>query len=388
MAGTRQRRRSFGRMRRTSAGRFQVGYVGPDGRLWNAPETFANEADANRWLEIKEAEIRDGRWVSPAEERVDKEAYFRDWVAGWLETKVKSGEFRPRTAEEYSKYLDRFILPKFGDKKVKAITASMVREWYYEDLNPDTPSMRSHVDEAFRHMMNGAVAEDMRDDNACKIIQRKTRAHKPVVLSIVELIELAEAINPRYKLMILIAGSSTLRFGEVTALRRSDIVFTEDGRCLIRVDKGVSRTKEGFHVGDPKTEAGRRTPRLPAMFVGDVRRHLLEYAAPGKDGLLFPAKGDPDNHLATSTFAKVFTVAKKRTGHDRLTFHDLRHTAAVMAAQTGASLADLMERMGHSSPKAAMIYQHAAQGSDDRIAERMNEMWEAQLAKQPKRTYR
>jgi integrase len=49
-------------------------------------------------------------------------------------------------------------------------------------------------------------------------------------------------------------------------------------------------------------------------------------------------------------------------------FHDLRHTGNTLAANTGASLADPLARMGHGSTRAAMIYQHATQPRDKSIA--------------------
>ena len=49
--------------------------------------------------------------------------------------------------------------------------------------------------------------------------------------------------------------------------------------------------------------------------------------------------------------------------------HDLRHTGNALASRTGASLADLMARMGHSSTQAALIYQHAAMDQDAEIAD-------------------
>jgi integrase len=60
--------------------------------------------------------------------------------------------------------------------------------------------------------------------------------------------------------------------------------------------------------------------------------------------------------------------ARKAAGRDDLRWHDLRHSGAVLAAATGASLAELMARLGHSTPQAAMRYQHAAQGRDREIA--------------------
>jgi hypothetical protein len=37
--------------------------------------------------------------------------------------------------------------------------------------------------------------------------------------------------------------------------------------------------------------------------------------------------------------------------------HDLRHAGNAMAGEEGASLRELMERMGRSSSRAALIYQ-------------------------------
>ena len=45
-----------------------------------------------------------------------------------------------------------------------------------------------------------------------------------------------------------------------------------------------------------------------------------------------------------------------------------------MAAGQGASLRELMERMGHSSPRAALIYQHATRERDQAIAAGMGKL--------------
>uniref|UniRef100_UPI0037CA2833 tyrosine-type recombinase/integrase n=1 Tax=Actinomadura sp. TaxID=1989 RepID=UPI0037CA2833 len=53
-------------------------------------------------------------------------------------------------------------------------------------------------------------------------------------------------------------------------------------------------------------------------------------------------------------------------------FHDLRHTGNTFAAESGATLRDLMERMGHDSVRAAMIYQHRTVGGNRAIAQAMD----------------
>ena len=57
-----------------------------------------------------------------------------------------------------------------------------------------------------------------------------------------------------------------------------------------------------------------------------------------------------------------------------LHFHDLRHTGNTLAAGTGASLRDLMTRMGHSSARAALIYQHATSERDHAIAASLDDL--------------
>jgi thioredoxin-like negative regulator of GroEL len=52
-------------------------------------------------------------------------------------------------------------------------------------------------------------------------------------------------------------------------------------------------------------------------------------------------------------------------------FDMVRRTLST-SSRTGASLADLMARMGHSSTRAALIYQHAAQEQDRHIADALS----------------
>ena len=90
------------------------------------------------------------------------------------------------------------------------------------------------------------------------------------------------------------------------------------------------------------------------------------------DALLFPAQHG--GHLAASTLNRHFYPARTLVGRPDLRFHDLRHTGAVLAAATGASLAELMGRLGHGTPAVALRYQHVAQDRDQAIAELLSKM--------------
>ena len=68
--------------------------------------------------------------------------------------------------------------------------------------------------------------------------------------------------------------------------------------------------------------------------------------------------------------------ARAKAKRDDLRWHDLRHSGAVLAAATGATLAELMQRLGHSTPQAAMRYQHAARGRGREIAALLSKLAE------------
>ena len=70
----------------------------------------------------------------------------------------------------------------------------------------------------------------------------------------------------------------------------------------------------------------------------------------------------------------MYYPAREAAGRPDLRFHDLRHTGATLAAATGATLAELMARLGHSTPAAAMRYQHAAAERDKVIAAALSKL--------------
>ena len=148
----------------------------------------------------------------------------------------------------------------------------------------------------------------------------------------------------RYRLMVQLAAWCALRFGELTELRRGD-VDTKVG--VLRIRRAVVRWP--VRGQEPKSDAGIRDVNIPPHLLPMVREHLLTHTASGLDGLLFPSKNDPTQHMRQSALTRVNYPARKAAGRPDLRFHDLRHTGAVLAAQTGATLAELMGRLGHST---------------------------------------
>jgi integrase len=153
-----------------------------------------------------------------------------------------------------------------------------------------------------------------------------------------------------------------LRFGEATALRRSDVLT--GGR--LRIERSVRRIGGRWVVGEPKTEAGRRTVTLPAAIAAALEQHLKKHVASSPEALLFGTS--TGGYLARSNWNSTFRRAAEAIGLPAVRPHELRHTGATLAAATGATTKELMRRLGHSSPAAALVYQHAADDRDAEIA--------------------
>lgn len=175
----------------------------------------------------------------------------------------------------------------------------------------------------------------------------------------------------KYRLMALLAVWCAMRFGELAELRRGDIDLDHK---RIEIRRGVVRVRGEMIVGPPKTDAGIRDVSIPPHLMPAVEDHLDRLVDPSADALVFPSSSQSKRHMQPSTLYKVFYPAREAAGREDLRWHDLRHTGAVLAAQTGATLAELMGRLGHTTPGAAIRHQHAAADRDAEIARRLSQL--------------
>jgi integrase len=283
-----------------------------------------------------------------AEQRLTLGVFAEEW---WAHRALK-----PRTRAHYRSLLDRQILPTLGPVELVDLTPPVVRAWYAQTaLN--SPTLRAHSYALLRTILNGAVAERLIPANPCttKGAGNARRASKTEPATLDELATIVDAMPQRYRLMVLLAAWCALRFGELTELRGHDI-DTRNG--IIKVRRGVVWVDGEAVVQTPKSGAGVRDVAIPPHLLPAVREHLVAVGA-GRNGLLFPSAHDPSEHMRPSALYKVFYRAREAAGRPDLRFHDLRHSGTVMAAATGATLAELMARLGHSTPGAALRYQHA-----------------------------
>ena len=370
------RKRSFATIEQLPSKRWRVKYTGPDGVRRSAPHTFDTRLSAEAWVVATRRKIDKDQWDATDDD--PREAItFGVYAARWLENRQGAGRpIKPRTREHYSAILDDHLLDAFGHRQLAAIKPKDVREWYAETL-VDHPTMRSHAYSLLRTILASAVADEMIDANPARIVGagRAKRVHKIRPASVAELATLTAAMPERLRLMVTLASWCALRFGEAVELRRGDIDLSQE---LIRIRRAAVRTRGAYSVTTPKSDAGVRDVAIPPHIIPLIEAHLTNFVDSKRDSLVFPTENG--GHLQPSTLYRHWYKARAAADREDLRWHDLRHSGAVLAAATGATLAELMARLGHSTPQAAMRYQHAAAGRDREVAALMSKLADASTA--------
>lgn len=411
--------RRFGNVRKLPSGRFQIRYPGPDGRMRTGPDTYERKGDAERALSLVEAQIIRGEWTDPDRGKIKLQDYADTWIS-------QRPGLRPRTVDLYRWLLKKHIAPHLGGVRVGKLSTAMVRQWRAELLgNGVSTSVAAKAYRLLRAVLMTAAEDDhLIARNPCRIRGAgDEHAQERPVLTVAQVFELADRVgrrpvgnvrklkdkayrlrfqrhgemrthpeiftsradagralwrmgaagrvdcthDRRFRALVLLATFASLRWGEVSALRRMDIDL-DAGAVRVRA-AFVERSTGELVLGAPKSKAGRRVVGIPRGLVPVLREHLNTYVAEDPGALVFTGvKGGPLRRSGFNIRTRWVDVVKDM-GLPGLHFHDLRHTGNMLAAESGAGLKDLMARMGHDNVRAAMIYQHAVRGADKTITD-------------------
>lgn len=374
MPNSKGRRRRFGSVRRLPSGRYQARYPGPDGMVQPADDTFATKTEAEVWLTRKEAELIEGEWIDPDAGAI----LVPDYGSTWIEERAG---LRPKTVSIYRGLLRCHITPHLVTVTVGSLTLARVRRWRKKLLDSGvSPITTAKAYRLLRAIMNTAVDDGLIKRNPCRIkgAGSEESPERPV-LSVAQVYALADAVGSAYRALLLLATFASLRWAELAALRPEDI---DVQTCTVRVARQLHYHQAGYSFGPPKSRAGRRIVAFPGLITPDLREHLE--ALPKDAPLVFTSPtGTP---LAHSNFRhRVWLPALETAGLPGVHFHDLRHTGNQLIANAGANPRELMARMGHDSPRAALIYLHSSADRQRALASAVGDTARAELTKPNRR---
>jgi integrase len=342
------------RTRRLKGGRraYDVELRCPDGSKYG--RTFHTKREAETWEAQQRADRSRNRWVDPTAGHI----LFREYAEEWLRNRPK---LRPRTLELYRSELRCHLLPAFGETALDRITKRVIRTWYAGLVASRSQVTAAKCYRLLAAILNTAVEDELIPNNACRIKGAAVeRSPERPLATIDEVFAIADAIDPRYRALVLLAAFCGLRLGELTGLARADL---DPLHRTVAVTKQRQELATGTTLSAPKSAAAVRKVGVPPAIAEELELHLANWAEPGVDGAVFTG---PKGGLRRASFYKAWHEALRKANiRTDLRRHDLRHLANMLAARVpGTTTKDLMARIGHVSAVASLRYQHATEAAD------------------------
>ena len=305
-------------------------------------ETFRHKRDADTF-----AAVLDGggaaaahAWLLAREQRVTTPTFaewFTDYVDQLTGVTVRTRDDYRAQHRRYLTSLDTLPLDQIGRGHVTAIVNRM-----------EADGLAAKTIKNVFHMLSSclglAVEEGVILRNPCRRVRLPRRALGGVearFLLPAEVTALHAALPEHYRPLVMFLIGTGARWSEATALQARHIDL-EAG--TVRIEQAWKRTPNGYEIGVPKTEKGRRTINAAVLALAAVKPLLR-----GPNDLVFTTpSGLPVRH--NNFYNRVWKPACEAAGLDpRPRIHDCRHTHASWLISDGISLEAVQDQLGHES---------------------------------------
>ena len=341
--------------------------------------SFPTKTQAREALAVLRRDIRNGTWrhpqeiekeeVASARER-EREAYtLGEWACQWLR-EIDAGNYKANTRRDYHNVYKNHIQPYWEDVPLRSVTHDDTQRWYEDLVGKYGKSVQTRA-RAYRIwsvLIHAALDAGKIDSVAPFVIKNargKSRTKKqesPRVATSQEVRCMLSHAIPFVQTAIILAYDCGLRYQEIAALTRKNIILTGDDPrvCIVQAVGGKGTPV----IEAPKSEASRREVPIPEYRLPWLREYLQTYVAADQDALIIQAPRSSYNSIVKNDHLHRgkgrFNEVRDLAGLPKtFTFHDLRRSYATQLGQQGATLAELMRLLGHSDPKTVMIYQVA-----------------------------
>jgi len=349
----------------TRGARYDVRYRTPDGQ--GRKETFRTRREADRRAHGVEADKARGGWVDPRSASRSFTEVADEWLAS---NPAKRGGSRARDDG-----IIHLHLTPLAERRIGSITPADVQGLVHQWSTRLAPGTVRRVYSTARAIFNYAVAADLIVRSPCRAIKLPpVSASRRRVVTAVELAALADALDG-YGPMAYLGAVLGLRWGECAGLRVGRLNTL---RSTVTVAEQLTRGAGGRIVlGEPKSQAGRRTLAAPGALMDLLAAHLACRGLTGADTDALVFTGPDGGPLRYENWRRrVWQPACEHTGLNGLSFHDLRRAAATALVLGGVDLKTAQTRLGHSTPALTLgVYAQMSEVADQAAADMLGAHW-------------
>ena len=348
----------------TNGKRYLVRYRKPD-RTHGAKRGFTTKRDAELWLAEIESTQAKGEFLDPQAGRVTVESVGESWL------EAKRASMKPSSFAPIETAWRLRVRPRWGRSSVADLRFTDIRRWVGQLSTERGATVTIRTYGVLASLLDDAVQDGRLARNPARAgrvgLPRKSRGEHQY-LSHAQVHDLADAAGDRRTIILLLAYTG-LRWSELVGLRVKHIDFD---RRRIRVSENAVEVHGVIHVGTTKSNKPRFVP-VPT-FVLDELAALTTGAK--SDALVFPGRdGQHMRRLRSSEGSKSwFKTALQSAGLEPMTIHDLRHTAASLAIQSGAHVKTVQRMLGHASAAMTLdVYADLFDTDLDSVADALHE---------------
>jgi integrase len=351
--------------RRPADGRYEAGYTGTDGK-WHI-KTLSARTITEAKAELRQVlGRRDQRQdVTPSRLTLNEVA---DQLFTEFESKVSRGERSERTLEIYRQRWNSHIRPTLGRRRIQSIGVGEV-SWFLAELRRKTspprkgnepPELLSNwtvrgVLNVLNVVLEHAVKHEYIASNPVpKLNGEKPPAKNRTKARILEAEEVALLINhapANYRTLIFTAVYTGTRQSELLGLRWQDIDF-DAGTIHVRHQLSRATKTNPARVVPLKTDAGERHIDIAPALARELAKHSLASRHSKPEDFVFATEtGKPlyyRNASARGLDKAADSAGLNPEGAQRLSFHDLRHTAISHLIRANADPVTVSRFAGHS----------------------------------------
>jgi len=332
-------------------GHWKARYRTPDGA--SRSKTFARKVDAETFITSTEHRKLIGDYVDSSSGRITFGAYAEQWVS--------NQPHRPSTSASLESMMNVHILPALGHRPFGKIRPSDVQAFVSGlPLAPSTVrTVYSKVSAIFAAAVLDRVITSSPCSRAIKLPRLPGGRVTPMEPSQVRAV--IDAVDQRYGALLLLMAGTGLRPGEALGVTEDRVEFL---RRTITVDRQLlTVTGSEPTLAPVKTESSNRTVVVPDAVVSALAAHVEQFGT-GPHGLLFTDEhGRPMRRDYLGSIWRRAAKAAKVTGRSP---HDLRHYAASVMIDQGASVKAVQHQLGHEKATTTLdTYAHLWPDSED-----------------------